>query len=743
MLERWGWFVVRRCRLILAVALLGTLAAGWFGLQISDRLSHQIFSQPGSEAERGETFLEQHFGVGVPNLTLIVTARAGSVDDPAAVGAAEALVARLAAEPGVADVASYWTLGRPPQLRSADGGRALVVARIPGDEKTVNHRLETLVPRYTGGAGAVDVQAGGFADTLRELVEISLHQFKQAEILTVPVVLVALVFVFGSVVAAVLPVVVALGAVVGTAFMLWVMTHFIEVNFFALTLTSALGLGLAVDYSLFVVSRFREELAAGHDCDEAIVRTVRTAGRTVLFSATAVAVSTAGLLTFPLEFLRSMGYGIVFTAVLSGVAAVVTLPALLTLLGRRVDRRRILRRPPRPETTGVWYRLALGVMQRPVVVGGGVIAVMVVVGLPFLHITPGLVDDREMGEGARSRAIGDILRGEFLTAGNIPLSVVLPATDAGTRSAEIDSFAAAVAGLPSVSVVETVTGRYTAAGRTPVTTPELGARYGRDGSTYLQVLTGTQPLTPESDRLIRSIRSLPHRFPEVLVTGESANLYDISRSVVGAVPKALLFIVLIAGLALFVQFGSVLVPLKAIALNTLSLSALFGMIVWGFQDGHLSGLLDFTATGQTYILMPIMLFALAFGLSMDYELFLLSRIKEEYDRTGDNETSVALGLERSGRIVSAAAVLISLVFVSTALTASLTLAKVFAWGLSVVVLVDAFVIRGTLVPAFMKLAGSANWWAPRPLRRLHARIGVSEHVGLDEPQPALRQIDGS
>lgn len=742
MLERWGWFVVRRCRLILAVALLGTLAAGWLGLQISDRLSHQIFVQPGSEADRGKQFLEDHFGVGLPNLTLLVSARSGSVDDPAAVTAAEAVVARLAAEPGITDVASYWTMGRPPQLRSATGGRALVVARIPGDDKAVNDRLKTLVPRYTGDAGAVEVRAGGFADTLRELVEVSIHQFKRAETFTVPVILVALVVVFGSVVAALLPLLVALGAVVGTTFMLWVMTHFTEVNFFALTLTSALGLGLAIDYSLFVVSRFREELGAGHDTGEAVVRTVRTAGRTVLFSATAVAVSIAGLLTMPLQLLRSMGYGIIFTALLAGAAAVVALPALLALLGPRVDRLRVFHRRTRPETTGVWYRLAIAVMRRPVVVGGAVIAVLVVLGLPFLHVDPGLVDDREMPKGARSRTVGDILRAEFPTAGNIPLSVVLPDADPAARSTEIDSFAAAVAGLPSVSLVETATGRYTAAGRMPAP-PELAARYGRDGSTYVQVLTTTQPLAPESNRLIRSIRALPHPFQAVLVTGEPANLFDINRSVIEAVPKAVLLIALTAGLALFVQFGSLLVPLKAIALNTLSLSALFGMLVWGFQDGHLSGLLDFTATGQIYILMPIMLFALAFGLSMDYELFLLSRIKEEYDRTGDNEAAVALGLERSGRIVSAAAVLISLVFLTTALTASLTLAKIFAWGLSVVVLVDAFVIRGTLVPAFMKLAGSANWWAPRPLRRLHARIGVPEHVDLDAPQPALSQIEGS
>ena len=422
------------------------------------------------------------------------------------------------------------------------------------------------------------------------------------------------------------------------------------------------------------------------------------------------------------------------TARMSGVGALVILPAVLAVLGPNVNRWTVWRRSAEPSSgTGLWYRSATAVMRRPLVVAGVVILVLLVIGSPFLHFRPGLLDDRELPSGSRSRTTGEILRTEFSAEGAVPLSVVLPGTDGATRSADVDDFARRVAALPHVATVVTATGQYSAAGHRPLPAAQA-AGFSRPGSTYLSVVADAPPMSPASNRLVDTIRQLPRPFPKLLVGGEGANHHDITESVRNALPLAFAFVALATGVILFLQFGIVLVPVKAILLNLLSLTVLLGAMVWVFQDGHLAGLFDITATGSLYVNMPVFIFFLAFALSMDYEVFLLSRIKEEYDRTGDNDRAVALGLERSGRIVSAAAVLIAIVYFTVGLSGTMTASKQFGFGLAAVVLLDAFVIRGTLVPAFMKLAGSANWWAPRPLRWIHDRIGVSEHVELDEAQ---------
>ena len=734
MLERWGWFVVRRRKGILAFCLLGAVAAVYCYATLPARLSNVLFTQPGSEAYRAQQILEKDFGVGVPNFLLVVTARSGSVDDPAVADEAQSVVSRLAGEPGVVDVVSYWSAGRSPLLRSQGGNRALVVGRVLGNDKEVNDRLDVLVPRFERAGPAIDVRVGGFSDTLRDMLDISLGELSRAEKLTAPVTLVALLFVFGSVAAAFLPLLVAAAGALGTALVLWCAASFFDISVFSFQLTTAIGLGLSIDYSLFVVSRYREELAAGHEPDIAIVRTMRTAGRTVLFSTTAVMVALAALLSMPLNFLRSFGGGGMLTAGMSGVGALVILPAVLAVLGPNVNRWTVWRRSAEPASgTGLWFRLATAVMRRPLVVAGVVIVMLLVVGSPFLHFRPGLIDDRDLPAGSRSRITGEILRTEFRAEGAVPLTIVLHGTDGVARSAAIDGFARRVAALPHVATVVTVTGQYSAAGHQLL--PEMqAAGFARAGSTYLSVVADAPPMSAASNRLVDTIRELPRPFPTLLVGGEGANHHDITQAVRRALPPAFAFVALVTGLILFLQFGSVLVPLKAILLNLLSLTVLLGGMVWVFQDGHLAGLFDITATGSLYVNMPVFIFFLAFGLSMDYEVFLLSRIKEEYDRTGDNDRAVALGLERSGRIVSAAAVLIAIVFFTVGLSGTMTASKEFGFGLAAVVLLDAFVIRGTLVPAFMKLAGSANWWAPRPLRWIHDRIGVSEHVDLDEGQ---------
>ncbi len=749
MLSRLGRLAVRRRKVVLLIAVVTFAASGSFGGSVAEHLSSGGFDDPSSESFRADEALLDTFGSGTPNLVLLVTADAGSVDDPATAAVGTALAAELAAEPGITDVASYWTLGNAPPLRSDAGNRALVLARIEGTQDEVNRRVEELSPRYHRHDGGVTVDVGGFAEVFREVGTTIEDDLVRAESIALPITLILLLLVFGSVVSASLPLAIGALSVVGTLAVLRMLSMVTEVSIFSLNLTTAMGLGLAIDYSLFVVSRFREELRAGHAPAVAVERTVRTAGRTVAFSAVTVAASLCALLVFPIAFLRSFAYAGVAVAFLAGLFSVVVLPAILAALGPRVDKLTIFRRSTEAPGEGFWHRMALFVMRRPVIVATTAIALLVVLGAPFFRLNLSLPDDRVLPESAASRQVSDVLREEFSSEEAGAASIVAQGIgDPVALAGQIDGYAASLAALPGVARVDAATGSYCGPGLA-----ELGCTPGQlvvpggqgrylafnstegGGSTYLSVVPDIEPLSTEGEDLVRAIRSTDAPFP-IQVTGQSAQLVDTKSSMFGRLPLAAGIIALVTFAVLFLQFGSVVIPLKAIILNLLSLSATFGAMVWVFQDGHLSGALDFTAIGSIDATTPILMFCIAFGLSMDYEVFLLSRIKEEYDRTGDNELSVARGLERTGRIVTAAALLIAVVFTAFA-TSHVTFIKLFGIGLTLAVLMDAFLIRGTLVPAFMRLAGEWNWWAPRPLRRLHERFGISEHIDLDAEAAAL------
>ncbi len=554
----------------------------------------------------------------------------------------------------------------------------------------------------------------------------------RAETIALPITLILLVFVFGSLVAAALPLAIGALAVVGTFVVLRVLTGFTDVSIFALNLTTALGLGLAIDYSLFVVSRYREELAGGHEPGLAVIRTVRTAGRTVAFSAATVAASLAALLIFPLAFLRSFAYAGISVVAVAALSSIVVLPAMLAALGHRVDSLSILRRRPTEVGAGFWPGVATTVMRRPVPIATGVILVLLFLGSPFLGIEFGLPDDRVLAEGNQARMATQQLRDGFTSNESTPISVVATGIgDAAARSDEIAAFATELSMLPGVTRVDASTGRY--AGGTVLPVPGDPSQSTAD-ATYLSVVADIEPVSPEGEALVAAIRDVDGPF-EVRVGGASAQLVDTKDALFGLVPWAGLIIAAVTFVVLFLMFGSLLVPAKAVVLNLLSLTATFGAMVWIFQDGNLSGFLDFTPTGVVDTTTPILMFCIAFGLSMDYEVFLLSRIKEEHDLGHDTVDSVARGLERTGRIVTAAALLIAVVFLAFA-TSGVSFIKLFGIGLAMAVLLDATVIRATLVPAFMRLAGEANWWAPAPLRRFHDRFGFSEHVDLDHPVTA-------
>ena len=729
--------VTRRRWWVLGLGVAFLPVAGVLGGSVEQRLSSGGLNDPASESARAAELLHERFAAGTPNVVLLVTARSGTVDDGPVAAAGMEVTRRLAAEKGLSNVVSYWNLGRAAPLRSSDGHQALVLGRAPGDEDDVRRATEGLSARYAGAHGPITVGVGGTGEVFNQIEIQAEKDLKQAELLTFPVTVVLLMFVFGSAVAAALPLAVGALAVVGTFCVLRLVTVFTDVSIFALNLTTAMGLGLAIDYSLFVVSRYREELRHGYEPTQAVTRCLHTAGRTVAFSALTVAVSLAALVVFPLPFLRSFAFAGVGVVLLAAAGAVVVLPALLAVLGRRIDTLTLWHRTAKPVEAGFWYRRARAVMGRPIPVVIVVTGVLVALGVPFAGLELGLSDDRVLPSGAPVRQVGDDIRRHFPSREAGALAVVAPDADATAEAGHVDRYAAAVSALPGVARVDAATGYY--GGGAVISPPnQLSVRFAGTGSgTWLSVVPAVEPLSPAGEQLVKTLRRTPAPF-DVLVTGDSARLVDGKATLAGHLPLALGIVVGVTFALLFLMVGSLLVPAKALLLNVLSLSATFGSLVWVFQDGHLAGALHFTPTGTISIVTPVLLFCIAFGLSMDYEVFLLSRIKEEYDLGADNDDAVALGLERTGRIVTAAALLLALVFVAFA-TAEVTVVKIFGVGLALAVLVDAFLIRATLVPALMRLAGRANWWAPRPLRRFHLRWGIFE----DEPPELLDRVEAA
>ena len=722
MLTRLGNTLVHRRWLVLLLALIAMGAAGAVGGGVASHLSSGGFQDPAAASTRANNVLLSQFHTAQPNLVLLVTARHGqTVDDPAVQAAGNSLTTALQHEASVAQASSYWSLGNPLPLKSKDGTQALVLANVKGTDDQVSKEIKVLAPRYNLSTAAVTVQAGGQAQVFNQVGSQVQKDLEKAELYSFIPTAILLVLIFASATAALLPIAIGAWSVVGTFLVLRVITVFTHVSIFSLNLTTALGLGLAIDYSLFIVSRYREEMGRGLAPPDALVRTMQTAGRTVIFSATTVAVSLAALLVFPLYFLKSFAYAGIAVTILAAVGAIVVLPAILAALGTRINRRR-QQKPATPAEHGFWHGLATTVMRRPVLTGGAVVLLLLILGSPFLRITFGQPDDRVLPASATSRQVSDAIRTQFGSREASAVEIVAPTADPTT----IGPYAARLSTVAGVGRVDAATGSYIA-GQQVAPPNAASARFAVPGSaagTWLSAVPTVEPQSPAGEALVKAIRRTPAPFP-TLVGGQSAQLVDSKASLWAKLPLAGGIIALVTFSVLFLMTGSVVVPVKALALNLLSLTATFGAMVWIFQEGHLAKWLHFTPTGTIDTTTPILMFCIAFGLSMDYEVFLLSRIKEEHDRTGDNVASVALGLERTGRLVTAAAALLAVVFLAFA-TSEVTFIKLFGIGLTMAVLVDATLVRGVLVPAFMRLAGDANWWAPRPLARLYDRIGLSE-----------------
>lgn len=722
---------------------------GVFGVPVAASLSPSGFSDPGSESAHAAALLTEKFGQGDVQMLIVVSSPEG-VDTPQVRDVGTGIVHQLEDNPHVVDVSSPWTTpaAGAADLVSRDRTAGLIVAGITGTEaeqQTYAKEISDRVSRAGDDAAGIAVATGGTAMVNVQITEQSQRDLLVMESLAIPLSFLVLVWVFGGLLAAALPVAIGGMAILGTLAVLRLVTFATDVSIFALNLATAMGLALAIDYTLLILSRYRDELAAGADRPDAIRRTMTTAGRTVIFSATTVALSMAAMVLFPMHFLKSFAYAGVATVAFAAAAAIVVTPAALVLLGDRIDSfdvrklaRRLLRRPapqPVPVEQRFWYRCAKAVMRRALPLGLAVVVLLLVLGAPFLGVKWGFPDERVLPQSASAHQVGDQLRNEFADNTDTAVTVVVP-DSAGLSAADLSAYAADLSRVPEVPAVSAPTGTFVDGARAGPPSAPAGES---DGSAFLTVAS-TAPLFSDAsetqlDRL-HAVTGPGGR--DVLMTGTAQVNRDSVDAITSKLPLVFGVIAVIMFALLFLLTGSIVVPLKALVLNMLSLTAAFGALVWIFQDGHLAGL-GTTSTGTLVANMPVLLFCIAFGLSMDYEVFLVSRIREFRLAGYDNDEAVALGIAYTGRIITAAALIMSISFAAL-IAANVSFMRMFGLGLTLAVLVDATLVRMVLVPAFMRLMGGANWWAPAWLTRVHERLGFSEEPAASPHERSAERI---
>jgi uncharacterized membrane protein YdfJ with MMPL/SSD domain len=712
MFEAWGRGLYRARRLTLLIALLFAIGAGVWGTGVFGKLdSGNTFTPPNSQSNVESNLAASLFGRNGADVVVLFHSAADTVADPAYRQAVAAYLAALPANQ-VTKSATYWTSGQP-DLVSADKHSTYAVLQLAGGTDQAREdtykAIKADFPATAGPAGdGITAQVGGTTATEVTINSEVSANIARAESISFPVLLVLLVLIFGSVVAGFVPLALGGLAILGSFSVLRLITLATTVSEYSLNIITILGLGLGIDYGLFMVTRFREELRRQPTVERAVARTVATAGRTVLVSGVTVAVALCGLMLFQPVFLRSMGYGGVATVAIDVIAALTVLPALLAVLGHRVNAlpvRKSVRQDAvaKAETEGRWYRLAQAVMRRPVAFVSVIVIVLLALGTPFLRIAWGGTDARVLPATSTVRQVQDALTSEFPANSTNPIEAVVTGV---TSPAQLTGYTNRIAAIPGVAGVQ-VTARHA-------------------GDVRLDVGYTPPPDSPQARHIVTSIRALAPPPPaDVLVGGTTAQDVDELSSIGGTLPWMALLTAVATFVLLFLAFGSVVLPIKAIVMNILSLAATFGVIVWVFQWGHLSGLLGFTAIGTIEPSMPVLLLAIVFGLSMDYEVFLLSRIRERYDETGDNRVAIAAGLQRTGGLITSLALLL-IVVVAFFSASSVVFLKLLGVGMIVALVVDATVVRILLVPATMRLLGRANWWAPGPLRRLYSRYGISE-----------------
>ncbi|RSM59513.1 hypothetical protein DMB66_27445 [Actinoplanes sp. ATCC 53533] len=702
----WGSAVVRWRRWVLVAGFALVVAGATWGAGVFGALTGGGYDDPNSPSRKAATGIAAQLGQREPDLVVLWSSDTLTVTDPAFRAAVAGAVGRIRAEADVAQVAAYTDENAAPALVSIDKRATYAAVYLTAADEdgkvAAYHRVEPAL-----AAPALTTEVGGlvaFTDQANTQTE---RDITRAEIFSLPILFVLLVLIFRGLIAALSPLLIGGIAILGALVAVRALTYVTDISVFAINVITLLGLGMAVDYSLFVVSRFREELANGRDVAAAIRTTVATAGRTVVVSGLTIVLALSSLLIFPQPFLGGMAIGGIAAVLIAMLAALTVLPAVLSLLGHRIDKLR-LPLPQRARPGAGWARIAHSVMRRPVLYVVGVLVVLTAFAAPFLRVEFGGFDERVLPADTPARVVGERLAGGFPGGGEQPITVLVT----GAPGAEL---AARIGRLPDVTAA--------------AVTAERGAS---------SLITVTYPGTlsgAESRDIVSRIRELPPPAgAEVLVGGRPAVEADLLESLADRLPWMALIMAVATMLLLFLAFGSVLLPIKAVLMNLVSIGASFGVVVWIFQDGNLEGLLRFSSTGFIEPSNMILVLAVLFGLATDYEVFLLSRVREEWDASGDNTAAVAAGLQRTGGIITAAAVLLITVVAGFA-TGGVTVIKTIGVGMIVAIIVDATLVRALLVPATMRLLGRWNWWAPGPLARFYARYG------LRETEPAAPEPD--
>jgi RND superfamily putative drug exporter len=709
--DTFGRLLHRSRKPLLILTLLFAVLSGAYGAGVFGSLTPLGFQDPGSDSVRAAQLAEKAFPQRTPDAVIVYRDEDRTVDDPSF---RQAVVRQLESLPTseVTGYLDFWTTRMPAQVSHDRHATYVALNLHGGSEKAKEDAYKEIKDKIP--APGLETLQGGTVPTGYQAGQKIEHDLRAAEMFSAPVLFVLLLIVFGGLAASFLPLLVGVLSIAGSMAVLRLISHVTDVSVFAMSLVTILGLAVAIDYGLLIVSRYREELERGHTGEEALGRTIATAGRTVVISGTTVAAALAGLTLFPSTFLKSMSYGGVAAVVLSVLFSLVALPAVLAVMGPKVNAFPLRRRKEavRPTTAGgedPWYRFGHGLMRRRSFVVVGAVGLLLALAVPFSNIQFGSINAQQLPSSSEGRQVFTLMENDFDSDAVKSIDSLLVLKSDGTSK---EQGAALKAYAQRLGATEGAT----------------SARItGVEGTTArVSVTFDGNPVSTQARDLVKRLKDVPEPpGARAYFGGESAVYSDTLDALGETLPWMLLYIAVMTYVLLFLAFGSVLLPLKAIAMNLLSLSATFGMLVWVFQDGHLHHLLGFDPTGNIEPNMPIMLFALIFGLSMDYEVFLVSRMREQYDQSGDSTEAVATGLRSIGRLVVSAAVLMCVPLAAIGTSGVLTI-KLFGVGMVFAVLVDVLVVRILLGTAVMKLLGKAAWWAPGPLARFYDRFGIKE-----------------
>jgi len=694
MFEKLGHGLVRRKKSVLALFIVAVIASGAIGSLVFARLQNGGYSNPGSDSAKVGTYLTDTFHVQDPAVVLLVDAGA-ALTDPDVVMRATNLENAVKSEPGVTRTLSYWSAGGSPVFVSKDKKASYIFIYTKEKDPTKATDLgKRISEKYQGKKFGFTIYVGGFATFSYAISDRISKDLALAETISIPLTFIFLLFVFGGLIASAMPLVVGVSAILGAFLALYLISLTTDVSIFALNLVTGMGLGLGIDYSLLMVNRFREELHRGKSVADAVANTVKTAGRTVFFSGITVMITLASLMFFPQMFLKSFGYAGVTVVAMAVLGALIPLPAILALLGHKIDKFVVRKSAITPKEDGRWAQTARFVMRKPVAILLLCLFILGILTAPVKNIVFSQVDSRVMPATSQIAITGVVTAERFPGQEGNPIEIVIPHHAAS--DADIRAYQQALAKVPGIV--------------------RVGSLESFGTTLRLTAVHSMPARTPDAEKLISDIRGL--KSPDgTLIGGVAADYADSQAGIAHTLPWALLWIALGVLILLFTFTGSIILPIKAVILNFISLAATLGAMTWVFVDGHLRWLTgDFTVTGTIDTSMVILIAVVAFGLSMDYELFLLSRIKEEHDSGKTNVEAVATGLQRSARIITAAALLLAVVFAAF-LTSGVTSIKTLGFGVAVAILIDATIVRALLVPSLMRLFGERNWWAPQWMKR--------------------------